>query len=27
VIEGRTVFLLTEQGREALPVTPDAPIR
>jgi serine/threonine protein phosphatase 1 len=27
VIEGRTVFLLTEKGREALPITPDAPIR
>jgi hypothetical protein len=27
VIEGRAVFLLTDQGREALPITPDAPIR
>ena len=26
VIEGREVFLLTDQGRERLPVTPDAPI-
>ena len=27
VIEGQAVFLLTDQGREALPITPDAPIR
>ena len=27
VIEGREVFLLTDQGREVLPITPDAPIR
>ncbi len=27
VIEGRDVFLLTDQGRERLPVTPDAAIR
>jgi serine/threonine protein phosphatase 1 len=27
VIEGRDVFLLTDQGREALPVTPDAAVR
>ena len=27
VIEGRDVFLLTDQGRQALPITPDAPIR
>lgn len=27
VIEGREVFVLTEHGREALPITPDAPIR
>ncbi len=27
VIEGRAAFLLTAQGREPLPITPDAPIR
>ncbi|NEY89672.1 metallophosphoesterase [Tabrizicola oligotrophica] len=27
VIEGRTAFLLTDQGRQLLPVTPNAPIR
>ena len=27
VIEGREVFLLTDQGREVLPITPDAPNR
>lgn len=27
VIEGRDVFLLTEQGRQALLITPNAPIR
>jgi serine/threonine protein phosphatase 1 len=27
VVEGREVFLLTDQGRQALPITPDAPIR
>ena len=27
VIEGRDVFLLTDQGRQLLPITPDAPIR
>lgn len=27
VIEGQDVFVLTEQGRQALPVTPNAPVR
>lgn len=27
VIEGREVFVLTDQGRQALPITPDAPVR
>lgn len=27
VIEGREVFVLTEQGRQPLPITPDAPVR
>lgn len=27
VIEGREVFVLTDQGRQPLPITPDAPIR
>ena len=27
VIEGRKVFVLTDQGRQPLPITPDAPVR
>ncbi|WP_430465681.1 metallophosphoesterase [Tabrizicola sp.] len=27
VIEGGAVFVLTDQGREAVPITPDAPVR
>lgn len=27
VLEGREVFVLTDEGRQALPITPDAPVR